>query len=215
MPLRATGPRDGKFVRVPDVERGRPFLYSAEEWSSRARESSDKIVGIWIWFYPPAMFLTVLVVSLALGTVEPFWIMYALIYSVLYLVVFGLSEIYHRNREVRRGNYTGLFEMGVQYRVPYNSLHFFIPYHLIEGFKVNTKWPFPNLELRIRGRRRPLKLVHAPEILGSEGLALMDRMVRGEPGPTEPPRLVLYTEGGTSRVEDDPTAPYFGVGSQL
>ena len=215
MTLRAKVPRDGKFVSVPAVERGRPILYSAEGWSSRARESSDKVVGVWIWYYPPLMVLTVLFMSLVLGTVEALWIIQTLIFSVLYLVTFGLSEIYHRNREVSRGSYTGLFERGLQYRVPYQSLHYFIPFHLIEGFTVKTNWPYPRLVLRISGRRRPLKLVHAPVILGREGLALLDRRVNGEPGPREPPRLVLYTEGGSTRVDDDPTVPYYGVRSQL
>jgi len=205
----------GRFVATDEFDRGEPILLSAEEWSRRGKVTSDR----YIEWYSCALIFTILpiwlLIAMIIGTADLFWVIYPPIYCVSLVAVNVLVINYFRRHEVEQRTYTGLFERGIQNRVPGGKVFLFVPYHLIRDFRVDEGWLLSKLVLDIEGFGRPIKLVHTPNTLGDDGLMLLRRMLTMTPEPEGPPRLVLYNEGGKSVVDRDPVLPKYDVRSQL
>ncbi len=156
-----------------------------------------------------------------LGTANAFILVWPPVYCLMMIAMFNIMTKYQQDRELERGNFTALFEHGLQYRVPLGPDFRFYPFSEIEKVWVDDTWPFPKLLLRLRGFKRPVKAIHASTTLGEAGLALMDRMVSEGPLTEGPPRLVLYGGSGARLEVSEPSnggdavPPVFDVRSQL
>jgi hypothetical protein len=185
--------RGGQKVKVKDVPRGRPILRTAEEWHRRQRAH---VWDNW-WVVPIIHALIVYPIWIGLdllleGTVRGNTLVNATAYYLTYMGMMFIMEVYQSNRELGRGNYSGLFDHGIQLRQFDTYLFFFFPYCEIIDFRVKTGWFWQTLELDIPGMRKPFKLQGMPEILGEEGLAELRRRVDASAGRFEMPKLVLY-----------------------
>jgi hypothetical protein len=219
--MRTKIPFGGKWRTISDVQRGLPVLYTPEEWSRRGKETNDEVLRWLSWMLPLSILPFWVVLAVIIGAQGLFWVIYPPVYCLLMLVTWTISMRYHQNRELERSNYTGLFENGLQVRVPMNGVHFFIPYSQIEDFKVETTWKFPKLVVTIKGFRRPKKLMHVPTTLGEVGLGKLRMMLSGATEVDGPPRLVIYGDGSPSINlsegfhENEPVLPVYDVRSQL
>ncbi len=214
-------PREGKMVKAERIDRGQPVLHSAEDWSQKASSTYNGILRWLLVFCAMVLIPVWLFVVFLVGLTDIYWFVYPWVYSFIYITMFFLMSRSVQKREVEMGIHTGLFQNGLQYRFPFSKSHLFIPYRDIERFSVDTRWPYKKLVLHLQGFKRPLKLVHAPTILGMDGLQKLEGMIGGLPEPTGPPRLFVYG-GRAAKVEvmknkgmDDHLPPVSDVRSQL
>jgi hypothetical protein len=193
-------PRNGKLVKSEKIDRGPPVLHSAEDWSKKGSSTYDNILQ-WLLVFCVVVLIPVwLLVVFVVGLTDTFFLIYPWVYGFIYIVMFTYSSKRVQKQEVELGIHTGLFQHGLQYRFPFSKNHLFIPYRDIERFSVDTSWPYMKLVLHLRGFRRPLKLVHAPTILGLDGIQKLESTLAGSPDPVGPPRLVVYGGRG-AKVE--------------
>ncbi len=212
---------NGRFVKTEDIQRGQAILYTPEEWCRRGRETMSEVLRWQVIAFTFSVVPVWLLFIALVGTVNAFILAWPPVYCLLMISTFQILSKYQQDRELERGNFTGLFEHGLQYRVPFGPDFRFYPYSEIEKVRVDDTWPFPKLVLRLRGFKRPVKAIHAPTTLGEAGLGLLDRMVSEGPRTEGPPRLVLYGGSG-ARLEvskasngGDAVLPVFDVRSQL
>jgi hypothetical protein len=184
---------NGRWKRSDDLERGKLLVRSEEEW----RERLDAIVNrnlFWVtlvlviasafWIAPlaliagntpalarPIIILIILLVGLTIGIIPPLH--------------------YFQKRLTKKSPAVGLYERGVQL-----TINLFVPYHEIDRVAVIRK----NVRMYPQYQRTPLPGIKIPawwmigkEILGEEGLAELERRVKGiVVGDEEPPKLVIY-----------------------
>lgn len=196
--------KDGRFYLARELDRGRPILWSSEQWVARyasfeRKDNMDTLKRTAIAGFA-VVALTLIGMAALVDSITAMLLRY--IMMIVLTVMLGLASIYIGTRlgaHLKRSwPVRGLYTQGVQV-----SKNLFIPYWQLKDIQVQKT------KVRLVPKRVPKDLpwnVEHPafwtvplEVLGEQGLMELRTTVLGTEGRGEPPRLVLYGLPGPER----------------
>ena len=186
---------EGKWHKVEGVDYGRHLLYSRSEWIDRRGEAN-------VTWYLRMLGISAMVSYLTYGIYWSFRFgdpLFGLVGGSLFALIYGgiligMEAHFHR-KEIFTGRFSGLYERAVVVRPPGGDRLLIIPYREIEGLLVTKRIGKKILKLKLRSFKRDVWVVMMLDLLGDEGIQMLDDIIHHRPQAIGPPKLVLYGKG--------------------